>query len=657
MDLDNLKYSELQKLAKNAGIRANQKIDKLVKALKDHYSSQGTSGTNNSKPEAPKAEEDVAEPSEAEEVKKNQRKKKAPARGKKKGQKKGTKAKTEKTASTEDNKNDAAPKMNVSYTKSPKTSQTTPGSRQTPKAKKPEIKKGPKIVKPVSGGQPKTPVIKNKPAIVNPSSARTPLTPAARKRPAIVNPASARTPQAGTQGAKRTVAIVNPSPARAPETRRVSGSGKSTPGLLSPKPSANTPRSSSVQGSSTTKRKSDNQKTKTHEAIIPGQKRKRKSTFDLDEATLGPQATPEATNTTKRVRTTGTPVTPQAQKTTRSSPGIQDMLDSMSGELNSAERKKQLMSAIAKKVEGKVKNSPHSGPTTQIPRFAAFLAKRKEEQKKTITPGNKDWEKVHKKQFSKLDSIDVYLEKKRKRAEELTASVKKARTVLHEVQEAVTKLKSKRTPSLGKTGATQPFKPTVISTKKMNLNFGATVPSTKTPGDRKSAASFKPTVTSTKDANFNFGSFKTPVTSKTETRQRTPTTASARKSVGTRKSLGVSAARKSLGATPFQFTGNLNVSNACKSMSKPVFDLKASLARPITWKPHTGKLRPADTGYKSVTSASKPSVSNRVDIFKSAVNKTRLTYSRQDRRAATAAKRAESKNNLQMQRRGIRAAP
>jgi hypothetical protein len=55
---------------------------------------------------------------------------------------------------------------------------------------------------------------------------------------------------------------------------------------------------------------------------------------------------------------------------------------------------------------------------------------------------------VHKKAFNKMDSIDVYLEKKRKRAEELTASVKKARTVLHEVQEAVTKLKSRRTNSM-----------------------------------------------------------------------------------------------------------------------------------------------------------------------------------------------------------------
>ena len=69
-----------------------------------------------------------------------------------------------------------------------------------------------------------------------------------------------------------------------------------------------------------------------------GQKRKRTSTFELEEPTLGAPATPEVG---------------QAANKSQVSPGIQGMLDSMSGELNSAERRKRLMRAIEKKVEGK----------------------------------------------------------------------------------------------------------------------------------------------------------------------------------------------------------------------------------------------------------------------------------------------------------------
>ena len=69
-----------------------------------------------------------------------------------------------------------------------------------------------------------------------------------------------------------------------------------------------------------------------------GQKRKRTSTFELEEPTLGAPATPEVGKRTKKSQV---------------SPGIQGMLDSMSGEISSTERRKRLMSAIEKKVEGK----------------------------------------------------------------------------------------------------------------------------------------------------------------------------------------------------------------------------------------------------------------------------------------------------------------
>ena len=106
----------------------------------------------------------------------------------------------------------------------------------------------------------------------------------------------------------------------------------------------------------------------------------------------------------------------------------------------------------------------------------------------------------------------------------------------------------------GKRKSEQPFKPTVMSTKDMNLNFGATAD--KASKGRISARPFKPTVTSTKDMNLNFSSFKTPVNGHVTTKPATPsskgkTSVSARKSVGAgqqsaRKSVGASAARKSL---------------------------------------------------------------------------------------------------------------
>ena len=62
--------------------------------------------------------------------------------------------------------------------------------------------------------------------------------------------------------------------------------------------------------------------------------------------------------------------------------------------------------------------------------------------------GNKDWAKIHQKQFDKMDSIDVCLEKKRKRTESISASVKKARLLAEQTKAAVNSLKSCMSPNV-----------------------------------------------------------------------------------------------------------------------------------------------------------------------------------------------------------------
>lgn len=306
------------------------------------------------------------------------------------------------------------------------------------------------------------------------------------------------------------------------------------------------------------------------------------------------------------------------------SPSIRDLVSSMDTEKNDEEMKKNLMQALDKKIKGKTETVGSKGKitnSTQIPRFAAFLEKKKQEQCKPITPGNKDWTKIHQKEFEKFDSIDVYLNKKRKHREETNMSVKKARMLVEQTKEAIKRLKNHKTPAkenktkskTSKTAlllkspgfnSTKVFKPTVLSTKQMNLEFSKTRKSPRT-----SVTGFKPTVISTDKMNLNFNSMTTPRNGDTKTPKTDP-----------RKSTGSMLQRKSF-ATPFKFNATLNCTvDGNRSVKRPSFDLKASLSRPMTWKSHKGKLKSVAETYSS-NSAKSVKVQAREERRTSAMNK------------------------------------
>lgn len=68
-------------------------------------------------------------------------------------------------------------------------------------------------------------------------------------------------------------------------------------------------------------------------------------------------------------------------------------------------------------------------------------------------------------------------------------------------------------------------------------------------------------------------------------------------------------------ATPFKFNASLNNTLNGSMSAKKSFDLQASLARPITWKAHKGKLKPlnSQTAFSngSHTSVKTPSTQTR----------------------------------------------
>ncbi|XP_074662232.1 uncharacterized protein LOC141914821 [Tubulanus polymorphus] len=280
-------------------------------------------------------------------------------------------------------------------------------------------------------------------------------------------------------------------------------------------------------------------------------------------------------------------------------PVTEDIVMAMKGTEN--EMKETLMAALEKKVQIMNKAEQPTTDKSNIPRFSAFLAKNRERQKKPVTPGNKDWAKIHQRNFNKMESIDTYLANKRKRTESQTQSLKRAKIVTESARATVERLKNFKTPTHVNKKIPKIVKPVSVSRSAtcftnqnltMNATFGSTV--------------------SKKTGNSVVGS-----------------------------------ARKSTTApiTPFQFsaTPNAAVNKTVGSTSK-AFDLKASLSKPLTWKPYTGKLKPLDVN-SSVPSKAK----NRLDLVK----KKPTLKTREERRQDHVSMRASKKNDSLMKRRGM----
>ncbi|CAG5133938.1 unnamed protein product [Candidula unifasciata] len=159
---------------------------------------------------------------------------------------------------------------------------------------------------------------------------------------------------------------------------------------------------------------------------------------------------------------------------------------------------------------------------------------------------------------------------------------------------------------------------------------------------------FVPTVTSTKNIAFNFS--KTPVALKT------PAPAANEASPTPRKPAVTASARKSVGtgnrATPFIFTGNNAAHNITVNSQKKSFDLKASLAKPLSWKPHTGRLQPLDINKPQPTAVVAPVKQERPSRQVMA-SKTRPVNTKDVRRVQQVDRRNNQKYIDMMKRRGL----
>ncbi|XP_059373249.1 nucleolar and spindle-associated protein 1-like isoform X2 [Carassius carassius] len=268
----------------------------------------------------------------------------------------------------------------------------------------------------------------------------------------------------------------------------------------------------------------------------------------------------------------------------------------------------------------------------KIPRLEGLMKRNA-----SLRPTTPNFKKLHEAHFKKMESIDSYVQRKNKQMEVLRNSVKELKKVPASrvslfspgVQEKKTLAEKPRltqqtaSKSAFKDSAT--FRPTVLTTNKINVRFSQTthdneykrsfvktparmsplIPLTSTPG-RKSAVHNKP------ELNRSVGAINTP------------------------------------GVTPFVFNGNNSESVTPNMSKKSAFDLKASLSRPLSYKPHKGKLKPFGAPQENTALNKSQTVPSHQKNYKQ-----HQVQTREERRAKHTEDRKTKKEMMLGSRRGL----
>uniref|UniRef100_A0A8D3ADB9 Nucleolar and spindle associated protein 1 n=1 Tax=Scophthalmus maximus TaxID=52904 RepID=A0A8D3ADB9_SCOMX len=293
--------------------------------------------------------------------------------------------------------------------------------------------------------------------------------------------------------------------------------------------------------------------------------------------------------------------------------------------------------------------------TGRIPRYQG----RQQKSKQLLKPVTPNFKKLHEAHFNKMESIDSYVQRKNKQMETYRTSVKELKVLgtfkmSKILADDKTQTKANRASVLSpvlvnKRSADEKRRHTLLSASKAPRNEPV----------GKEDAPFRPSVLSTRRINVRFSEathdneYKRPLL-KTPARMSPCVTSSTPQKLTTGAAKSNSVKTSTFSATktpgPYIFTGNTSTSATPGTQTKPNFDLKASLSRPLTYKPHAGKLKPfGDVKENAATEGNKSLISNSHQKN----YKQHQVETREGRRGKHKADRKQKKESMLGARRGL----